>query len=170
MEDPLKLRYEKIGKEDLALNNRMQALKPLMITHAENCDIFREKLEELCEIETKKDLDLMEDEEIIASTLQLNKLGELQKEWMDSMKRFIAHMQANPTIIKDVFDFVNVLNAAYEKMATGKLTKEQVSTHITYMETDLLEIQTRYNLYEEECFGYINELKDFFIKLETYKR
>jgi hypothetical protein len=169
MEDPLKLRYEKIAKEDQALHNRMQALKPILKAHADNCDFFRQSLDDLCDIESNKNLDLLEVEEIEASTRQLSKLGELQKEWMDSMQRFIAHMQSNPNIIKDVFEFVNVINAAYDKMATGRPTKEQVSRDLTYMETDLLEIQTRYNLYEEECFGFIKELKDLFIKLEACK-
>lgn len=167
MVDYLKLRYEKIGKEDKELLARNYVLKDKMLELAKNFKVFHAQTEEL--IKAEKRIEKINDSDYDRSLLFLNDMNALYKNFIALMNSLGAHMKANPTIITDVFDFVKVINVLHENVHTHKYTKKHISKLLTNLETELMELKFRFDIYEEESLEFIKEMDSYFAKINEFE-
>jgi hypothetical protein len=160
----LKERYEKICKEDRELFEQMEVSAKNMMKLSADGKGCQERIMKIHAIE--KELGAKEDVDYEIRAPRMVKLLKIEEDYIEFVKRALEFIQYTGPLKKTIFDFVEVINSTYDKLAANPRTKAHGSKVLHGLEIDLIELQTRYSNFIDEYEVFRKELDALHLRLD----
>ncbi|MEI6816336.1 MAG: hypothetical protein WCL14_06970 [Bacteroidota bacterium] len=159
----LKARYEKLGREDRELNDKMTETCKKIPQLADDGRSVLDKFH--LNFDAEKEMSELNDLGITTSGYSREEIYDLYADYFSMTKDIVEFIKNSKALREEIYNFVDVINETHDDMASKPRTETYVHAMLKGLEKAHDELKVKYQDFEDTFNDYRTKINDFMIKL-----